>query len=167
MGGALRRLVEPDDVVAETWLVALPKLRDLDPGAGRLTPRLLAFLSRTGVHIVNRQLEKLARRERIAPPAPAASEGGGRGPLEQVSADMSGVVSRAMRDEEQRALERCLDELRDCDREVLILRGIEGLPNDDVADRLGVAPNTAAQRYRRALARLRDHVRDLGLLDGS
>src|SRR5262249_39322042 len=53
LGAKLRSQVDPDDVVAEAWLIVFRRLSDLDRGGGRTTPRLLAFLGTTILNIVN------------------------------------------------------------------------------------------------------------------
>src|SRR5262245_45645424 len=53
LGPALVRQIEVDDILAEAWLVAVRRLGDLLRDDGHLTPRLLAFLGTTILHIVN------------------------------------------------------------------------------------------------------------------
>jgi RNA polymerase sigma-70 factor (ECF subfamily) len=49
------------------------------------------------------------------------------------------------------------------DREILVLRNLEGLANAEVAELLGIDPATASRRYGRALLRLREVLVSLGL----
>ena len=51
---------------------------------------------------------------------------------------------------------RELDSLDGASRTVVILRGIKGLSNQEVAELLDELPNTVSRRYARALERLRD-----------
>lgn len=53
-----------------------------------------------------------------------------------------------------------IEQLRETDREVLSLRHAEGLSNTEVADLLEIDPNTARQRYGRALRRLHQLLAD-------
>jgi RNA polymerase sigma-70 factor (ECF subfamily) len=54
----------------------------------------------------------------------------------------------------QDQVSRLIRQLNENDREVLTLRHAEGLSNAEVADLLDIDPNTARQRYGRALRRL-------------
>ncbi len=51
-----------------------------------------------------------------------------------------------------------IEQLSDKDREVLSLRHVDGLSNNEVADILEIDPNTARQRYGRALRRLHQRL---------
>ncbi len=61
----------------------------------------------------------------------------------------------AVRDEAIVELREALDQMDDIDREVLVLRHLEELNNNDVADVLGLTKSTASKRYVRALKRLK------------
>jgi RNA polymerase sigma factor (sigma-70 family) len=150
MGPTLRSTHDPEDLVQDAWLVILPRLDDLVARNGRLTPVLLEFMSRTLRHTVRNLMRKQAR----AGAAP-------RTPVDSVAADKSGVVTRACRGELRSLVRERIQELDPIDREVLIVRGIEQLPNRAAAALLGLGPTALAMRYRRALDRLR------GALPGS
>src|SRR5437867_3088483 len=45
LGAQPRQAEDAEDVVAETWLVAMRRLKDLQPRNGRLAPVLVKFLS--------------------------------------------------------------------------------------------------------------------------
>ena len=64
---------------------------------------------------------------------------------------------RAARAEEADLMRCALGELRDADREVILLRGYDDLSFREIADLLGTGENTATVRYVRALRRLKDH----------
>jgi RNA polymerase sigma-70 factor (ECF subfamily) len=51
------------------------------------------------------------------------------------------------------------------EREVLIMRNLEGLSNQEAAEVLGIDPATASRRYGRALISLRDILRQSGLTE--
>lgn len=158
LGARLRTQVDPEDVVAEAWLVALRRLDDLVHEDGRSTPRLLAFLGTTVLRIVNRRIDEAVRKaQRLAPSSPG-EESGAR--VDELAASITGAVTQAARSELGAALEARLAELADKDREVILLRLTEGLSNDEVARELGEAPNTVSHRYRRALAKLREAMPD-------
>lgn len=61
----------------------------------------------------------------------------------------------AVREEMVAELRETLDELDEIDREVLVLRHLEELSNNEVAEILGIDKYAASKRYLRALERLR------------
>jgi RNA polymerase sigma-70 factor (ECF subfamily) len=67
----------------------------------------------------------------------------------------SAPVNALIREEMRLRVRSALDELPDRDREVLILRYLEGLRNAEVAEVLGIAEGAVRVRHVRALARLR------------
>ena len=80
-----------------------------------------------------------------------------------MSADTEQPLVRAVRDAMSEASARELRAKFDAalaaldaeSREIVILRGFEGLTNVEAAEELGQKPNTVAQRFKRALERLR------------
>lgn len=151
----LVRGTEPEDVVQETWAAALPKLRDLVPRDGRWTPVLLKFLSVILLRTVNDLLRRSLRRRggdvgRGGEPVTAVD------PLAQLPVAVSGIVTRLARSDRQDAVQRALAELPPEEREVVVLRGIEQLPNREVARMLGVDDSVVTRRFQKALLRLRD-----------
>lgn len=65
-------------------------------------------------------------------------------------------AAHAIRQELQRRFYAALDELRDDDREIVLMRHVEQLGNGEVAEALGLTPAAAGMRYLRALRRLRE-----------
>jgi RNA polymerase sigma-70 factor (ECF subfamily) len=68
------------------------------------------------------------------------------------------VVAGIVKRETQNLVRTCIDELEEKDRQILILREIEQLPNQAVATILPLTPQAVAMRYRRAIERLRDRL---------
>lgn len=145
LGPALRREVDPEDLVNEAWLVALPRLAELAHHE-RVTPVLLKFLTTTMVYRVNH----LLRRRAVAAPADAATEA-----LGQLPAHTSGAITRAVRGERAQWIRQQIEALDASDREVIVLRGIEQHPSQVVAVMLAITPAAVDQRYSRAIRRLR------------
>ena len=158
IGATLLAVVDAEDVVAEAWLVALRRLRDLVQEDGRQTPRLLAFLSTTIVHIINHRLEKHLRHKRVTQEWLPLSGSESGDPIDRQAADITGAVTHAFRGELSALIEAALSKLQDKDRQVVILRGIEGLSNNDAAEVLGEHPDSISHRYRRALVKLRERL---------
>jgi RNA polymerase sigma-70 factor (ECF subfamily) len=55
--------------------------------------------------------------------------------------------------------------LPQADQEVLMMRKLEGLSNQETAQVLRIDPATASRRYGRAVLRLRDMLLESGLLE--
>jgi RNA polymerase sigma-70 factor, ECF subfamily len=150
----LVRGLEPEDVVQEVWAIALPKLGDLVPRDGRWTPVVLKFLAVILLRAVNDHLKKQVRRR-----GRDIGRGGGEAsvsdPLQQVPAELSGIVTRLARDQRACAVQTALQSLDEAEREVLVLRGIEQLGNREVARLLGVDDSVVTRRYQRALQQLK------------
>jgi RNA polymerase sigma-70 factor (ECF subfamily) len=64
-------------------------------------------------------------------------------------------TSEAIRQELQRRLAAAVDQLAEDDREIILMRNHEALPNQEVAKLLGLTEAAASMRYLRALRRLR------------
>jgi RNA polymerase sigma factor (sigma-70 family) len=156
VGAPLRRFVDPSDVVADVWLVALRRLPAFDPAPGRATGTFLAYLGTVLLRRVRDLYERhLAGKPEVVPHGAAGADGGAG--LE-LSAHTTGVVTRVVRAERAAALTRALDELEPLDRAVVALRAIEGQRNEVVAALTGLASNAVSQRLRRALAKLRERL---------
>jgi RNA polymerase sigma factor (sigma-70 family) len=151
LGPLLRTQDAVDDVVAEAWLIALRRIGDIVHDHGRSTPRLLTFLGTTILNITNRRIDDRLRRRMH--PSPRACVGGDA--LDGLADTVTGVVTNAANDEASAAVEAALAGLAPGDREIIVLRIVEGFSNQEAAAQLGEAPNTISHRYQRALERLR------------
>lgn len=149
LGPNLRRHTDPEDLVSDAWLRLLPKLHELPPRDGRYTPVLLRFLATTILNRVNFLVKKHLRRSQE--PVPESV-------LEGIPAEMTGVVTSAVRHEHRAQVAEALAELGPQDQEIVLLRGIEQRENLTVAELLHLAPPAAAMRYHRALKRLRERL---------
>lgn len=145
LGARLRQHVDPEDLVDEAWLVALPRLAGLAHHE-RTTPVLLRFLTTTMIH----QVSRLLRRSLVE----------GEAPVTQLPDSASGVITRVVRGEVTDAVRVHLEALEASDREVIVLRGIEQHPSRTVAVMLDISPAAVDQRYARALKRLRSLLPD-------
>lgn len=154
LAGGLAKAVEPEDLVQDAWLVALPRLHELVPREGRMTPVLLRFLATTIVHRVNNLAREVLRRGATGVVAPAD------GPADE----RTGVVTAAVRAEQRRQLLTTIEALDPIDRDVLLLRGVEQRSQATTAELLGIRGDAVAMRFGRALARLRSQLPD-SLLD--
>jgi RNA polymerase sigma factor (sigma-70 family) len=156
--GPLAAEADLDDILAEAWLVMLQRRNDLVLDGRRATPRVLAFLGTTILNLVNKKIEAVAKqRRRMAPPPEPGRSYDALGGLADT---VTGAVTDAARGELGARLEACLAELPEKDREVVLLRAVEGLTNLEAARELAEPPNTVSHRYRRALDKLRAIVPD-------
>ena len=74
---------------------------------------------------------------------------------------LSNTPSKILRKiEMQEQVRGLIEQLSEKDREVLSLRHVEGLSNNEIADILDMDPNTVRQRYGRALRRLHQLLTD-------
>lgn len=80
-----------------------------------------------------------------------------RGPSPSQQLDRQDLVGR---------VREALAGLSETDREVLLMRHVDELPYLEIGYILGVEPAAARKRYGRALLRLREVLRDAGLLEG-
>ncbi|MBI4603725.1 MAG: hypothetical protein HY721_17360, partial [Planctomycetes bacterium] len=120
-------LYDPEDVVNDVWLVALPRLPDLPPREGRHTPVFLKFLSTTLLYRVNDLVAKHIRGKPGRAAAPAWDAGTDlRDPVDALPAPTTEAVRRLVRQEAREAVAAAIDELEEGDRSLVILRGIEG-----------------------------------------
>jgi RNA polymerase sigma-70 factor (ECF subfamily) len=163
--GRLQGQVSVDDVVAEAWLVALRRRAEFVPNDAPSTPRMLKFLGTTILNLVNRRIEDYVRRGARQAPLPVTEDSGVD--ASGLADTVTGAVTQAVRHETAAALDATLSGLSEIDRQVIILRIVEGLSNQEAALQLRESPNTASQRYRRALARLREALPESFLADFS
>ena len=87
--------------------------------------------------------------------------------VRSVSKRLTSPSVAAQRAELQLRMQDALNSMDSIDREVLTLRHFEQLSNSEAAQVLGLKPSAAANRYVRALERLRDILGEMpGGLDG-
>lgn len=153
IGNALRSQCDPEDLVHDAWLAALPRLGALRARNGRYTPVLLRFLGTAVLNRVHNLLKRQRHRSALQIDATAASQDGAA--LDPAS-QHSEAVTRAIRNETRAHVRELLDGLGEPDREIVLLRGIEQQPMAAVAAIVGLHRDATAKRYQRALARLRD-----------
>ena len=132
LGGPLRSVCDPEDLVADVWVRALPRLSDLEPRDGRITPVIMRFLSTTLVNRYNTILQKhvIGKPERV----------GFDAPKDDLSASITQALGRLERDERKDAVHEAIAQLPESDRELVYLRAIQQIPSQEVAELLGVTP---------------------------
>lgn len=89
------------------------------------------------------------KRRNISPFAPGALE------AERTASSQPGVVQQVMARQELQQLEQAIAQLPEGCRTVLLLRKIELLSHQEIADQLGIAVSTVEKQHARALRLLR------------
>jgi len=156
LGPRLRGIYGPEDIVQDAWTVALPRLGDLVPRAGRYTPVLLKFLGTTLIlrvqHLMRKHIRE-ARKPAAGPPDSEAPEGEDQ--FRSLPARQTTLLRRLIRRERRDLVTSALERLEERDRGIIILRGIEGQPYREIGILLKEDAKSLAVRYQRALEKLR------------
>lgn len=152
----LRRLGDPglaEEVVADVFFEVW---RSVDHFAGASRPSTwifgIAHFKATGAHRDRTRLKRAA----VVPTNVEFLHG---------VADDTDADARLAAREDLGRVRQVLESLPDDQREVLELAVLEGLPYEEIADRLGVPEGTVKTRVSRARTRLRRGVARLGLED--
>ena len=141
----LRDADEAQDAAQDAIVKAYRALGRFRPGAGKgFRPWLLKI-------VMNESLNRVKSRQRRAAVAERAARGQ---PLEWSLDDA--VVDR----ERARLLREALDALKEQERVLVYLRYFLSLSEHELADYMGCAQGTVKSRLHRALAKLREVVRD-------
>lgn len=147
---ALATRVDASDIVQETQIEIAKRIDDF------ITRRPTTFR----IWIRRKALEKLVDQRRRHVTAKRRSVLSER-QISDVSSlaiacslPLSSPSQKLRRVELQEQVRELIEQLSEQHREMLLLRHVEGLSNSEVADLLGVHPNTGRQRYGRALRQL-------------
>ncbi|HYD84611.1 MAG TPA: sigma-70 family RNA polymerase sigma factor, partial [Opitutus sp.] len=149
-GAALRRTGGRTHLAAE---IAQSVFTDLARKAATLRqhPTLVGWLYRSARYAANLALRAESRRDKLAQALTAMP-------------DTSSPSDSAVDWERIRPLiDGAMDQLKERDREVMLLRHFSGLSFADVGSRLNIAENTARMRHERALGKLEAHLRVRGV----
>ncbi len=159
----LQRRVDAQDLVQETYLVAKQKFASHTPSSGfpfriwllKTAQQQLIHAYRQHIGAAKRSLEREHYWSDCSSDAIAnALIGHGSTP------------SQHLHIEELKAkLHQALSELSETDQEILLMRHFEGRSYAEIAELLELEESTLRQRFGRALLRLRDITKRLGLLE--
>jgi RNA polymerase sigma-70 factor (ECF subfamily) len=159
----VRARVDPSDIVQETQMEAFRKLPDYlqrQPMPFRLWLRCTAH-----DRLLMAQRRHLGSKRRFVQREYPLPEGSSLGLAEQFMASGSTPSQQLSRRELVQEVRRVMGQLTEPDREILIMRNLELLSNQEVAQVLAIEPATASQRYGRALLRLRQLLIEHNLLE--
>ncbi|MHC4971514.1 MAG: sigma-70 family RNA polymerase sigma factor [Planctomycetota bacterium] len=165
LGERIRRRVGVSDVVQATQLDAFERIDEFVEGED-LPFRwwLRKAAQRRLQRVIEQHLDTQKRDIRREVPLPDKSslcivaKLAGAGPTPS---------QHAVRREQAERVRRALAQLPDADREILLMRTVEGLPYDEIGYVLGIDPAAARKRRGRALLRLDRLLRDQGFAETS
>lgn len=149
-----RNEADAEDVLQETLLALARGIHDL---RGTASVSTWLFAVARSFCIKKRRRRKGAPKETDSLEDAGAGEGSGQA-LEEPGAGPEGLAAEK---EIQRALEHALRRLEPSQREVLVLRDVEGLTAPEVAEIVGVGVAAVKSRLHRARLALRDELAPL------
>jgi RNA polymerase sigma-70 factor (ECF subfamily) len=157
----VRPRVDPSDVVQEAQIEALRRLEDYlvrRPMPFRLWLRQIAYDRLLMLHRHHLQAGRRAAGRDVPLPDHSSLL-----LAQQLLAPGPSPDQQLLQRELARRVRQAVDQLPEAEREVLVLRKLEGLSNQEAAAVLGVDPATASRRLGRAVIRLRDTLLQSGL----
>jgi len=160
LGKTLSQIYDPEDIVNDVWAVALPMLADLPARNNRYTPVVMKYLSTTLVYRINNLVEKHIKGKPKKQAGSGYGDDEGGSPLENISADATGIFTVTARHDTRDEILEALNGLEERDRELILLRGVEGQSYKEIAVLLGGDPKKLAVTYQRALEKLRGLLPD-------
>lgn len=150
---SLRRHCDPEDLVAEVWMRVLPCLPRLEPAEGSVR---LGLIRLAGTTLIRRIRDLLEKHVLGKPPVKGLPGPGGAGT--EIPDATRGVVTHVVAEENKGQVWAGLSALSSRDREILVLRGIEGRSHGEISSLVGLTPEHCAVRYHRALKQLRGQI---------
>lgn len=158
--------LDPADVLQDAYLDLAKKLPRFATEPSGMTPFVWIRLVVTERVLVThrKHLQANGRDARREVSARSVQSGTSSVVLaDQLIAQVSSVSGRVVRDEMSTAVLEVISSLEEIDREIIMLRAFEGLPNSEAAEVLGLSENGASSRFVRAMTRLR---RELAAIPG-
>jgi RNA polymerase sigma-70 factor (ECF subfamily) len=157
--------VDPSDIVQDAMLQAAKRIDEYvrDPGIpAYLWLRTLAQQQLLATHRFHLGTGK--RDAAMEVTVGADNLGASSASLASIAvADVTSPSNAAAKAEQVVLLEALIDSMAPMDREILALRHFEQMSNSEAARVLGIGETAAAQRFLRALQRMRERMVELGL----
>lgn len=148
-----RHIASIDDMLQETWMHVITRWAALDfSGSGGLR-RIRAYTAKVLLLQINNLLARESRRTSVSLDPGSSSDAAL--PAAILASTVTDACVKASRAEAATAVRDAFALLSDADREVIVLRGIEGQSNESAASELEITAIAVAKRYGRALERLR------------
>jgi len=157
--GPAGRFFQPEDIVQEAWLRALRDFGSYDPDRAPFRRWIYGI-----VHNVMR--EALCAAGRLARMRGRASrESSTVFDVSHVPAEITTLSRRLSRDQEIRAFMEQVESMEPEERDLLSLRGLEGLPFDEIARHLRIGSAAARKRWERLRTKLKTKGAPDGILE--
>ena len=155
--------VDCEDILQEAYVTAARRIGDYlaQPSVPifvwlrQITVQVLIDTHRRYFHTQMRDVRQEATRRRSGQPGTSSVC-----PVGHLADSLTSPSQCAVRKELLGVMRAALEQLSEMDREVLVLRHLEELTNNEVAEVLGIDKYAASKRYLRALARLRTAMPD-------
>jgi RNA polymerase sigma-70 factor, ECF subfamily len=162
LGRGVRGRVNPSDVVQNAWVDAVQRYRKGQLPNTYSVQNWIRFLVIQSVKTLQRlhlgTSKRTASREVSTTGHGASSIEDGVEFLDLLSESVAGPSTQVAQQEVRTLLLEKVSLLPEHDREILLLRHVEGLSNRECADRLGLTVSAASKRYNRALDELESHL---------
>lgn len=159
--------VDADDILQETYLDAAKRVDNfLNHPSGSFFVWLRLVATQTMTNIYRRHLEVQMRdvRRDVSMHSGKGTESSTKPILMQLLGRLTSPSGAAIRDETVEQVMQSLQDLKEMDREIIMLRHFEQLENKEIAEVLGIQEKAASIRYVRAIKRLKDLV--IGVPEG-
>lgn len=154
----LRSRLDPSDIVQETQMVAFRRFDDF------LTRRPMPFqlwLRKTAQQqLCDAQRRHLERHRRSLLREEAGLSRSSRLIARGLLSAQPSPLEKLQRLEMERRIDAAVNDLNDQDREIVIMRNVEDLTFDEIAQVLEVQAASVRQRYGRALMKLRQKLKE-------
>ncbi len=150
MSPALRRRIDPQEVVQEVWCRALTKLPDFDPEQTPFRPWIFKISHYVLIEMTRKLPPRVESRSHHD-----SGAGWTIGNIPDTATGASTILARTD------ALEAFIDRVQEIgpeERELLILRGLEGKSFREVAQKIGSSEQAVGKRWQR----LRAHLAEQG-----
>ena len=167
LGANLRQRLEVDDVLQEVFLQSLLRLQSFEM---RSDSAFIDWLATIALNQIRKMAEHWGRQKRSAREEVSLdydADDAVSKRVRDITSRVTGPMTRAIHQEDDRLLEEALDSLDEEHRDVLVLRHFVGLSHQAIAERMGKPTEGAAREfYRRARARLAMELRRRGFQQG-
>jgi RNA polymerase sigma-70 factor (ECF subfamily) len=154
----LRARLDPSDVVQDTQMEAFRRLHDY---LGRHPMPFRLWLRKTAherlIKLHDQHIRAVRRSVRREVPLPEVSS---LQLARQLLAQGPTASQQAVKEELARKVRYALGQLSEADREILLMRYVEKLSNQEAGYVLGLNPGTVSKRHGRALMRLQEILKE-------
>jgi len=164
MSEALRRKVEPGDILSETAVSALAGLKDIDLSEREPFSWLCQLAERRIIdafrHYIGAQKRSAKKEVPLQNRGGTGGDGEGGGFVDLLVASMTSPSAAFSRGQKEYKLQMALTQLPEAHREAIRLRYIEGRPTKEIAEVLGKNDGAVRVMLTRILDRLQKILRD-------